>query len=83
MNNQTDTNSELLRVVPSPTHPHLAAINDSNGMNIMRTLNGTPVLPVEQAERIVALLKASYLDPELALEAATENYRQWLEEGVQ
>lgn len=71
-------NSEL-NVVPSPTHPHFAAINGSDGMNIMLTLNGTPVMRTDQAERIVALLKAPDLDPELALEVATENYRQWLE----
>lgn len=70
-----------LNVVPSPDHSHFAAINDSAGMNIMLTLNGTPVMRTEQAERIVALLKASTLDPHTALEVATENYRQWLEEG--
>lgn len=55
-----DTNSEL-HVVPSPTHPHFAAINDSNGTNIMLTLNGTPVMPTEHAELVVALLQAPYL----------------------
>jgi len=78
----TDTNSDLY-VVPSPTHPHFAAINDINGANIMLTLNGTPVMPTEQAMLIVELLNGKekhQLDPELALEVATENYRTWLEE---
>lgn len=49
----TPTDDEL-RVVPSPTHPHFSVINDSEGMNILSTLNGTPVMRTEQAERIVA-----------------------------